>query len=287
MFREVAKKVAAGEVDCEQAMSLLPGELSREEQRACRAIVDLIDEQRKAVETIRREMRLSELSQNEFMATVSHEIRTPLNPILGMTEFLLAGELSPEQRNVLTIIYSSAELLSSLINDILDYSKIVAGMMKLERVQFNPTAIIEECMEMMADRARRKGLGLSGFCDPRLPDVVLGDPSRIKQIALNLLSNAIKFTNTGEVSIRIFIIDSRDDIDCTKIRIRGEVLDSGVGIAAKDIGKLFQPFVQADDSISRRFGGTGLGLAICKRLCQLMGGDIGVVSEPGRGSLFW
>jgi signal transduction histidine kinase/DNA-binding response OmpR family regulator len=224
-------------------------------------------------------------AKSQFLANMSHEIRTPMNGVLGMAELLSETELSDKQRRLVGMIRASGESLLSIINDILDFSKIEAGKLDLEKVDFAPLAVLEDMAELLAARAQAKGLELIVSADDDAPAWVNGDPHRLRQILLNLVGNAIKFTDAGEVVVRCR--RERPATGNGSELLRFEVSDTGIGIPAEKKERLFQAFAQADGSTTRRFGGTGLGLVIAKELAQLMGGDIGVESQPDLGSTFW
>ena len=222
-------------------------------------------------------------AKSDFLATMSHEIRTPMNGVIGMTSLLADTPLSAEQSQYLDTIRTSGEALLTVINDILDFSKIEAGKLEFEFVDFGLYDLAEECLDMIAHQARRKQIELRSSIDDRIPETIVGDPSRLRQVLLNLLSNAVKFTEQGSVELRLKLLDRSD----TQCRISFSVKDTGIGIPLEAQTRLFESFTQADSSTSRRFGGTGLGLSITKKLVEIMGGKVGLNSVIGEGSTFW
>ncbi len=222
-------------------------------------------------------------AKSEFLSTMSHEIRTPMNGILGMTELLLNTGLKERQRHFADTILRSADSLLSIINDILDFSKIEAGKLELEEHIFDLRELIEDASEMMAERAQAKGLELIPVFVGPLPIAVKGDSTRLRQVLVNLVANAIKFTNSGEVVVRVEEMAAAGE----KRTFRFAVEDTGIGVSPDQKEHIFDLFSQADNSTTRKYGGTGLGLSISRQLVELMGGEIGVDSEPGRGSVFW
>lgn len=221
-------------------------------------------------------------AKGEFLASISHEIRTPINGILGMTELALESKLSREQREYLLMVRSSAESLLSIVNDILDFSRVDSGKLELERIDFNVYNCIGEMMKSLALRAHQKGLELTYDVRPDVPGNVIGDPCRLRQVLVNLIGNAIKFTEKGEVFLEIAVQTQEDEF----LELHFKVTDTGIGIPEDKQDLIFQPFSQADSGLTRRYEGAGLGLAICKHLVEIMGGKLWVESRPGAGSRF-
>lgn len=222
-------------------------------------------------------------AKSEFLANMSHEVRTPLNGVIGMTELLLRTSLSPQQMHYARTAQTSANALLELINDILDLSKVEAGQLELEAVEFCIGTVVEDVVGLMAHRAVQNKIEVSAFVDPTLEKWVVGDPGRIQQVLTNLVGNAVKFTQQGGVQVEVQPLAVIAD----QVTVRFLVRDTGIGIPADRLDRLFKPFSQVDASTTRKFGGTGLGLRIVKQLVQRMGGKVGIASEPGRGSEFW
>ena len=243
----------------------------------------LVEERTKELRIAKEAAETAAKAKSEFLANMSHEIRTPMNGVIGMASLLLDLELGPVQREYAETICSSADALLTIVNDVLDFSKIDAGKLAFETLDFDLTDTVESTLDILAVRAHAKGTELVVSIPLDLPRLFRGDPGRLRQVLMNLVGNAIKFTEGGEVVVRIICENESEG----HVVLRFEVRDSGVGIPSAVQATLFQAFIQADTSTTRRFGGTGLGLAIAKKLVNLMDGQIGVQSEPGKGSTFW
>lgn len=270
----------------EDMLALQMQEIQWSERKLTALNADLenrVEERTRALEFETRKAEQASQTKSEFLATMSHEIRTPMNGLLGMAHLLLKTGLNEKQRHYASRIRQSGEALLSLINDILDISKVEAGKLDLERVDFPLSRLIDEVGALMESRAHEKGVDYRVTIAPGTPETLSGDFGRIKQVLFNLVGNAIKFTERGGIDIAVSHMDTADG----SLLVRFEVTDTGIGIGPDKTATIFEKFSQADTSTTREFGGTGLGLAICQELTRLMGGDIGVDSVPGKGSTFW
>ena len=255
----------------------------RDMQTAFNSMIESLQDREEQLEKARDAALQLARAKGDFAANVSHELRTPLNGILGMLELLSETGLSSKQHEYVNIASNSSDALLALIDDILDFSKIDSGKMIVEPEKFNIRELLDEVVSIMATQTRSKNLDLAHLIAYSVPAYLVGDARRIRQLLLNLCGNAIKFTENGEISIHV----TREDSDDDHLRLRFEVRDTGIGISGEAKNKIFEAFSQADESTTRKYGGTGLGLAICKQLVRVLGGEIGVDSEAGKGSTFW
>lgn len=269
--------------DAKELMSKQVAELD-DSRKATLNMMEDAEALRKRAEGLRDEAEAATKAKASFLATMSHEIRTPMNGIIGMVDMLIQTKLEDDQRQMMQTVSDSAYALLTIINDILDFSKIEAGKLEFETIPLSIRDTVEGVSETLAPNANKKGIRINIHVDPKIPDAVLGDQVRIRQVLFNIAGNAVKFTEEGRVVIRAFLMPSKD---VQTAMVRFEISDSGIGISKEAQAELFKEFSQAESSTTRRFGGTGLGLSISQRLTEMMGGEIGVESELGKGSTFF
>ena len=285
-LQEPLERIAEGDFDATVGAEKADWEIELIRQALGAAIKALKERESERNEAVRARIEADEANaaKGTFLANMSHEIRTPMNGVIGMLELLQSTELMPSQREFARVAQGSAESLLGLINDILDFSKIEAGKLDLERIPFNLLHEMEVVCNAQAFVAESKGLDLIMHYPPAFPQMMVGDPTRIRQVLINLISNAIKFTEQGHVLVDVQAVAGGTDGRCA---LKLSVTDTGIGLSPEKAGTIFEKFTQADASTTRQYGGTGLGLTICKLLVEMMGGRLGVDSEPDRGSTFW
>jgi PAS domain S-box-containing protein len=280
-YRWVLERARITEVDLDGRPMRLSGVLVDITSR--KSMEEKLAEALQHEQELTRASQAAERAKRNFLAVMSHEIRTPMNSIIGFAEVLTTGKLPPEELEHIRTIKESGEALLRIINDILDYSRIESGRLQLEKIAFSPRETVESVVSMLSNLAAAKGIGLKGGCASDVPRQLVGDPGRLSQILVNLVGNAIKFTPSGSVDLRVEMAPEQGPV----ARIRFRVVDTGIGISPDKQESIFEPFTQADATISRSHGGTGLGLSISHLLVNLLGGTLHVKSSPGRGSEFY